>query len=79
MYLILNQRNRVPVPDGVPNMSSKQYDRELYTDMEAICSMIQISHKHELQTEVLMWFGIYRANGEPTDVACEMALAEWIK
>ena len=60
-------------------MSSTTYDQELLEDLKAICVMLAVARKHELETEVLMWFGNYRANGEPTEVACEMALAEWIK
>lgn len=59
--------------------ASTTYDQELLEDLKAICVMLAVARKHELETEVLMWFGNERANGYDTETACEMALAEWVK
>lgn len=60
-------------------MTEQEQYEEMVGEMSAISDMLVESHKHGLQVEVVRQFVNEITQGFSIPIACEYALAEWIK
>ena len=56
-----------------------EHDAQQAMEFNAIANMIKASMKEGLETEVIHWYGEYRAKGMNIFEACYHAREEWIK
>ena len=71
--------NLEPEGGDIEVATEAEMDEQIGSEMEAIASMMHIAMKEGLETEVIHWYGQFRANGEDVISACYHALGEWIK
>jgi len=65
--------------DPKAEFSEQDYDQQTASEMDAVASMMKIAMQEQLETEVIYWYGSYRAEGYGVIDACYHALGEWIK
>jgi DNA anti-recombination protein RmuC len=70
-------QQRKVVWEKIVNEDEQRYNEQMAREMDCVTNMITKAKQQGLLTEVVMWYGDYRAAGDSIETACFAALCDW--